>query len=137
MQWFVNLDGPLQQTFILNLLQERLRGAHSKSEDSIGLLSMKEGDASYLIKDVDSLTIQDLRNVCSSKRVKFISTKDEILFDIGHGNEGAHNEIQLILEETSPKLTMGEVSFIPATLKNEFYRLLQSSGQMRGGGGGK
>ena len=53
MQWFVNLDAPLQQGFIQNVFSEKFRGSHVKSEDSIGLLSMQEGNVSYLIESVD------------------------------------------------------------------------------------
>jgi len=86
MTWFVKLDGTNQQNFIESLFRDKLRSAHTKSEESIGLLSLREGDASFHISNLDGKTLNNLRNILSAKNVKYISTSDEILFDIGHAN---------------------------------------------------
>ena len=73
-----------------------------------------------------------LRNILSAKRVKYISTQDEILFDIGHVNEETFSDIQMIAADASLELT--EVNNVGPKLKSEFYRAMQSSGQIQSKG---
>ena len=42
MDWFVDLDAVEQQTFIRNMISEKFGRSSLKTEESIGLLSMKE-----------------------------------------------------------------------------------------------
>lgn len=63
-------------------------GRTTKSEESIGLLSFKEGDRSYLIDSVSPETMNHLRNACTQKHIKYISNREgEILMDIGYLQE--------------------------------------------------
>ena len=66
MKWFVEQDGTTQQQFILSLLHDKFQmSRQAKSDDSIGLLSFKEGDRSYLIENVtDREAMNHLRNIC-------------------------------------------------------------------------
>lgn len=42
MDWFVELDAMEQQTFIRNMISDKFGRSSLKTEESIGLLSMKE-----------------------------------------------------------------------------------------------
>lgn len=101
-----------------------------KSDDSIGLLSFKEGDRSYVIEIADRDTMNHLRNMCASKRVKFISNQSQILFDLGPLHEEVLQDIQQLLDDSPDGLTLSEVSHVPEPLKQEFYRALKDAGHM-------
>ena len=66
MDWFVDLDAVEQQTFIRNMISDKFGRSSLKTEESIGLLSMKEQHKTYLAEGPDRETSNHLRNICSS-----------------------------------------------------------------------
>jgi len=132
MNWFVSLDASSQQNFIESMISEKFKGTEKKSDESIGLLSFKDGDTSYLVEKSDQKTLQALRITCANRKVKYISSPSDILFDLSYSQEDALEEITQIV--TNSDCEMKEISHIPDALKGEFYRALASSGQMSSGG---
>lgn len=75
LEWFVQLDAPLQKNFLENILREKLRAGQNKTEETIGLLSQREGDSTFYVSGINDETINHLRNVFASHKIKFITNR--------------------------------------------------------------
>ncbi len=48
------------------MFADKLRGTSLKSDESIGLLGLREGERSYMVEVKDSEVMNHLRNICST-----------------------------------------------------------------------
>ena len=122
MDWFVELDAMEQQTFIRNMISDKFGRSSLKTEESIGLLSMKEQYKSYLVDGADREAMNHLRNICSSLRLNNIYDRDMIMFDLEAERQSeVMQQMQGVLQRSERDCTIKEIQSVPEQLKMHYY----------------